>query len=135
MTFMVPNSELRFRASRAGGPGGQHANKTSTRVEAAWDVRGSPSLTEDQRERLLRRLAGRIDGRGVLRVAAGERRSQLLNRETAVRRLNALVDQALRVPRPRRRTAPPREARERRLVEKKRRGEIKRRRGRVEPDE
>lgn len=132
MRFTVPAKELRFRASRAGGPGGQHVNKTSTRIEVRWNVRQSSSLTDAQRDRLLHRLANRIDSRGVLRVAADEERSQLRNRQAAVARLNALVTQALRIPKRRKKTKPPRATHEKRLEAKRRRGELKR--GRQRPD-
>lgn len=135
MSFAVPEDELQFRASRAGGPGGQHVNKAATRIEVLWDVRESPSLTAPQRERLLRRLGNRIDSHGVLRVVADDRRSQMRNRQSAVARLKALVEEALRAPRPRKPTTPPRSAAEKRLSTKRRRGEIKRKRGPVRPDE
>ncbi len=101
-------------------------NRSATRVEARWNVRRSPSLTELERERLLRKLEGRIDSRGVLRVVADERRSQLRNREAALTRLNALVTQALKRPKPRKKTKRPRAAEERRLAEKRRRSDAKR---------
>jgi ribosome-associated protein len=126
MAFTVPPEEVRFRASRASGPGGQHVNRTATRVEARWNVRRSPSLNEEQRERLLDKLASRIDSRGVLRVVADERRSQLRNREAALARLNALVTQALRRRKPRKKTKRPRAAEERRLADKRRRSGTKR---------
>lgn len=126
MAFTVPPEEVRFRASRAGGPGGQHVNRTATRVEARWNVRQSPSLTEEQRARLLHKLASRMDSRGVLRVVADERRSQLRNREAALTRLNALVTRALKRPKPRKKTRRPRAAEERRLADKRRRSDAKR---------
>lgn len=101
-------------------------NRTATRVEARWNVRQSPSLTEEQRTRLLRKLANRIDSRGVLRVVADERRSQLRNREAALARLTALVAQALTRPKPRKKTKRPRAAEERRLADKQRRSDTKR---------
>lgn len=135
MAFTVPDEELRFRASRAGGPGGQHVNKASTKVEVRWNVARSPSLSESQRRRILERLANRIDAKGVLRVAAGSRRSQLLNREAAVSRLRTLVRAALHRPRPRKRTTPPASATKQRLEAKRRRGALKRERRRVEPED
>ncbi|MFQ5704306.1 MAG: alternative ribosome rescue aminoacyl-tRNA hydrolase ArfB [Gemmatimonadales bacterium] len=135
MPFTVPEGELRFRTSRAGGPGGQHVNKASTRVEALWNIAESPSLSEGQREVLLRRLASRVDSGGTLRVAADERRSQLRNRVAAVERLNALVGKALEQPRPRKKTRTPAAARERRLEAKRRRSETKRDRRPVDGDE
>ncbi|HEX2189989.1 MAG TPA: alternative ribosome rescue aminoacyl-tRNA hydrolase ArfB [Longimicrobiaceae bacterium] len=131
----VPRAELDFRATRSGGPGGQHVNTSSTRVELTWDVAGSPSLTEEQRARVLDRLANRIDGEGTLRLAASEHRSQHQNREAAVARFVELVRAALHVPKPRKKTRPTRASREVRLQSKKRRSETKRMRGAVRPDE
>ncbi len=131
----VPRAELDFRASRSGGPGGQHVNTSSTKVELTWSVAGSPSLSEEQRARVLDKLANRIDGEGVLHLAASEHRSQHQNREAAVERFVELVRAALHVPRPRRKTRPTRASREVRLQSKKRRSEVKRQRGSVRPDE
>ena len=131
----IPLSELEFRFSRSGGPGGQHVNRSATRVELLFDVAHSPSLTEAQRQRLLTRLAGRIDREGMLRVVAQSERSQLRNRQEAVARFQALLRQALRVPKRRRRTKMPKGAKERRLAAKRRRSEIKRYRRKVERGE
>jgi ribosome-associated protein len=128
----IPLSELHFRFSRSGGPGGQHVNRTATRVELLFDVAHSPSLTEEQRQRLLKRLAGRIDSEGILRVAAQSERSQLRNRQEAIERLQTLLRQALHIPKRRRRSKVPRWARERRLAEKRRRSETKRYRHKVD---
>ena len=133
--LQVPRAELDFRASRSGGPGGQHVNTSSTRVELTWDVAGSPSLTAEQRERILEKLANRISGEGVLALAASEHRSQHQNREAAVQRFVELLRQALHVPKARRKTRPTRASRERRLQAKKRRSEVKRMRGSVRRDE
>ncbi len=127
--------ELTYRAVRSGGPGGQHVNTSATRVELTWDVVASASLDEAQRARLLERLHTRIDSRGVLRLVEGGRRSQLRNRETVTARFVQLVAAALKVPRKRKKTRPPRSAKEKRLRQKKRRAEVKRRRGPVQPDE
>lgn len=127
----IPLAELEFRFSRSGGPGGQHVNRSATRVELRFDVAHSPSLSEEQRQRALERLAGRLDSEGVLRVVAESERSQWRNRQEAVERFRMLLRQALHIPRRRRRTRLPAWARERRLAEKRRRSEIKRHRGRV----
>ncbi len=132
---LVPAAELSFRATRAGGPGGQHVNRTSTRVEVLWDVAHSPCLDEARRRLLLERLGSRLTASGVLRVVASGRRSQLQNRLAAVERLRTLVAQALREAPPRRPTRPPRAAREQRLAEKRRRAEVKTRRRAVDPSE
>ena len=131
----IPLSELDFRFSRSGGPGGQHVNRTATRVELLFDVAHSPSLTEEQRQRLLKRLAGRIDSEGILRVAAQSERSQLRNRQEAIERLQTLLRQALHIPKRRRRSKVPRWARERRLAQKRRRSETKRYRRKVRGDD
>lgn len=133
--YIVPETELQFRASRAGGPGGQHVNKASTRIEVLWNVAQSPSLDEPRRQRILERLATRIDTAGVLRVVSAERRSQLQNRLAAVARLRALVDRALQEPKVRKPTRPPRVAKARRLAAKRHRAEKKSQRGRVHEDD
>lgn len=121
----IPDEEITFRASRAGGPGGQHVNRRATRVEARWNVIESPSLSDAQRTRLLDKLSSRIGKDGVLRVVADEERSQARNREIAARRLRDLVNRALRRPKPRKKTRPPGWVKEARLREKRRRGERK----------
>lgn len=135
MDFQIPDAELSFRATRSGGPGGQHVNQTSTRVEVRWQVTTSPSLTEAQKGRLLEKLGSRIDSRGFIRVVADERRSQLRNREAAVNRLNELVQAALKTPKPRRKTRPPASANRKRLDEKRQRSIQKKQRRPVERDE
>ena len=124
-TLEIPESELKTTFSTSGGPGGQHANKASTRVELRWNVADSEVLGPRQRSRLLEKLKGRIDSRGVLRVVSDERRSQLRNRADAERRLGELVAAALKQEKPRRKTEPSRAAKERRLQQKKRRAETK----------
>jgi ribosome-associated protein len=126
----LPLAELEFRATRSGGPGGQHVNTSSTRVEVWWDVAGSPSLTEDQRARLLSRLATRLDGAGRLRLVSSGTRSQLRNREDVTERLREVVASALVVPRPRRRTKPTRASKLARVETKRRRAAVKRERRR-----
>jgi ribosome-associated protein len=122
----LPLAELEFRASRSGGPGGQHVNTSSTRVELWWDVANSPTLSDEQRRLLVDRLATRLDGKGRLRVVAGGSRSQLRNREEATERLRQMVAAALVVPKARKRTRPSRAAKAGRLEEKRRRAAVKR---------
>jgi ribosome-associated protein len=122
----LPLAELEFRASRSGGPGGQHVNTSSTRVELWWDVANSPTLSDEQRRWLLDRLATRLDGKGRLRVVAGGSRSQLRNREEATERLRQMVAAALVVPKARKRTRPSRAEKAGRLEEKRRRAAVKR---------
>jgi len=116
----IPLSELRWRFSRSGGPGGQHANTADTRVEVTFDVAGSPSLWPRQRERLLANLGPE------LRVIVSEERSQARNRAIALDRLRDRLAAALKVERPRTATKPTRASKERRLESKRHRSEIKR---------
>ncbi|HET7321106.1 MAG TPA: alternative ribosome rescue aminoacyl-tRNA hydrolase ArfB [Longimicrobiaceae bacterium] len=129
--LFLPRAELSYRASRSGGPGGQHVNTSSTRVEVVWNVAESPSLSDAQRARLMRKLSNRINAEGELVLAASDSRSQHQNKEAVTERLVELVAEALRVPKKRKKTKPTRASRERRLKAKKRRSEIKRLRGAV----
>jgi len=124
----IPRSELTYRASRAGGAGGQHVNTSSTRIELLWNVRTSAALDEETRVRVLEKLASRIDGEGSIRVVSSARRSQTQNREAAEARLVELVRAALVVQKRRRPTKPTRGSKEARLSEKKKRGDTKRQR-------
>lgn len=122
----VPRDELELRASRSSGPGGQHVNKTSSRIELVWDVAASPTLDDRQRARLLARLGARLDSTGRLRIVAQEERSQWRNREAALARFAEVVAQALAVPKARKPTRIPRAAKRARLDAKKQRGALKR---------
>ena len=113
-------AEIVYRTSRSSGPGGQHAQKTETRVEASFDVEASPSLTPVQKRRVVARAGA------VLRAVAQDDRSQARNRELALERLVAQLREALRVPRRRVPTRPTAASQERRLEQKRRRGETKR---------
>lgn len=106
-------------------------NTAATRIQLAWDVAASPSLSERRRQLLIARLGHRLDQHGVLRLTVDTHRSQHRNRQEAVERLTALVADALRPRKKRRATRPPTAAREKRLREKKRRADIKKLRGRV----
>jgi ribosome-associated protein len=118
-TVAIPVSEIELRFSRSSGPGGQHAQKTETRVEATFDVETSAALSEAQKARVLRRAGP------VLRAVAQDERSQTRNRELAVERLVDALREALKVERRRRPTKPTAASRERRLQEKRRRSETK----------
>ena len=133
--LQLPVSELEFRASRSGGPGGQHVNTSSTRVEVWWDVGASPSLSEAQRPRLLTRRAARLDSAGRLRLVSSTSRSQLRNREDATERLREIVARALAIPKPRKRTRPTRAAKAARVDAKRRRSAVKRDRRRPGQDD
>jgi ribosome-associated protein len=126
----IPRSELSYRASRAGGAGGQHVNTSSTRIEVLWPIARTQVLDEAQRQRVTEKLAARIDAEGNVRVVASKERSQLQNRDAAEKRLAELVRGALAVPKKRRATRVPRAAKEKRLEEKKQRSERKKHRGR-----
>jgi ribosome-associated protein len=121
-SLTIPLSELQFRFSPSGGPGGQHANKVNTRVELRFDVAGSPSLGPRQRARLLDRLGPEV------RVVADDERSQIRNRQLAVQRFRQRMADALHVEKARRPTRPSRGEKERRLAAKRRLSERKRNR-------
>lgn len=129
-TVVIPAGELRERFSRSSGPGGQGVNTADSRVELTLDVAGSPSIPDPLRERMLHRLATRLVA-GELTVAASEYRGQLANRRAARERMAQLLREAAAPPPPRRRpTRPTRGSKERRIAAKKRRGELKKGRGR-----
>lgn len=126
--FRIPEGELAERFSRSSGPGGQGVNTADSRVELSFDVARSPSIPDRLRDRLLDRLANRLVD-GVLTIAASEHRAQLQNRQAARQRMAAVLRAAASPPPPARRaTKPSRGAKERRLAEKKRRGQTKRNR-------
>jgi ribosome-associated protein len=130
----IPRDELELKATRSGGPGGQHVNTSSTRIELVWNVASSPSLWEDERARLLDKLAHRLDTEGRLRIVAQGERSQLQNREAAIARFAELVAKALVVPKRRKPTKPTKASKEKRLAGKKQRSAIKRERQRRTDD-
>jgi ribosome-associated protein len=125
----VPLSEIEWRATTPGGPGGQHANRTLSRVEVQFDVAASPTLGPRQRARLLQRLGP------VVRASASDSRSQARNRERALERLAAKLADALKVEPARRPTKPTKRSQERRVESKRRHGEVKRRRRRPGADD
>jgi ribosome-associated protein len=129
----IPEDELEFRTSRSSGPGGQNVNKTSSRVTLFFDVKSSPSLSDEDRARILEQLQNRISKDGRLQVSSQRHRSQTQNRDAALARLADLLRWALEEREPRRPTSVPSSAERRRLAEKRRRGEIKRTRS-TEPD-
>ncbi|MEO7102809.1 MAG: alternative ribosome rescue aminoacyl-tRNA hydrolase ArfB [Gemmatimonadaceae bacterium] len=122
----IPRDELVVRATRASGAGGQHVNKTSTRVEITWNVLASQALDDADRARISARLSSRLSDDGELRVVASDTRSQLQNRELAEARLADLVRRALVVPKPRKKTRPSRAAKQARLDDKRRTSDKKR---------
>jgi ribosome-associated protein len=122
----IPMTEIDVRASRSSGPGGQHANVTASRIEAAFDIAASESLSDAQKERAMAKLGQRVT------AVAQDARSQSRNRELALARLAQRLDHALEVPRPRTKTRPTAGSRRRRLDDKRRRAETKRARRRVD---
>lgn len=131
----IPGAELEFTASRASGPGGQHVNTSDTRVQLRWNVPASAALTETQRQRVMAALASRLTEDGDLLLACATHRSQRRNRDEVAARLADLVRRALVPPRPRKPTRPTAASRLKRLEVKKRRGQVKRSRGRSGGDE
>lgn len=125
-TVTIPLDELSFRYARSSGPGGQHVQRTETKVELLFDLARSPSLTEDQRQLALNHLGGRVDSQGVLHLVSQSGRSQLDNREEAVERFRRLLAAALKTVKKRAPTRPGAAARQRRLDAKRRRGQVKR---------
>ena len=114
-THVIPRYDLQVRATRSGGPGGQHVNTSSSRVEVRWNPGESSALTPDEKLRVAKQLASRIDGNGWIRVAASDTRSQRQNRLLAEQRLASLVARALHVRKKRVKTAPTRSSQEERL--------------------
>lgn len=131
----IPRTELEVRATRSGGPGGQHVNTSSTKIELRWQPRESVALSDAQRERLLTALATKLDSDGWLRLTASEYRSQLQNRDAAETRLVAMVKGALVVPKVRRATKPTKASKTKRLETKSLRSDVKQQRKRVSRDE
>jgi ribosome-associated protein len=125
-SLSIPLEEVEVRATRSSGPGGQHANVTASRIEASFDVRASSTLTDEQKRRVMARCGP------IVRAVAQDTRSQRRNRDLALDRLARRLAGALTVQRQRKATRPTRAAKERRLQQKRRRGETKRLRGRPE---
>lgn len=126
--LQIPDDELHFVATTGGGPGGQHVNRSQTRIELRFDLAHTTSLNEEQKAVISERLRGRISRDGILRVVSFKHRSQRQNREAAVDRFRELLAAALEPIVPRRPTRPTRASGERRLAGKKHRSDIKRNR-------
>jgi ribosome-associated protein len=128
-TVVIPTSELSFTYSRSSGKGGQHVNKVNTKVSLRFDLDASQSLSEEQKHLLRQRLAARINNQGLLRLDGDRQRSQSVNREEVIQRFISLLRAALHINKSRRKTKPSQNAKKRRLQGKKKRGRLKRQRG------
>jgi ribosome-associated protein len=133
--LQIPRAEVSYRATRAGGPGGQHVNTSSTRIELWWNPRTSAAPSDDQRALLEQRIGHRLDQEGWLRLVEAGSRSQLRNKETVTERFLALVAQALRPAKVRKPTKVSRAQKAARLETKRMRADVKRLRGKVRGDD
>lgn len=127
-SIAIPENELTFTSSRSSGPGGQNVNKVSTKVTARFRVSTSAVLTDEQKEKILIRLAPRINRDGILQVTSQRHRTQAANRNDALKRLSELIAGALRDDPARKQTRVPQAVKKRRLEEKVRRSRVKRQR-------
>ena len=126
--LFVADEELRFTSSRSGGPGGQNVNKVNTRVTLWFDLEGSRSLSMEQKEKIRKRLANRVNKNGLLRVVSQRHRTQAGNKKAAIERFGELLRQALKDQTPRKNTKLPESVKQRRLEEKTHRSQVKKQR-------
>ena len=126
--IIIPHQEITFKVSRASGSGGQHVNKTNTRIQLLWNLHTTTALTAEQKERIQNYLKGRISKQGELQIACEQHRSQKRNQMTACEIFVQLIQQALYVPKERKATKMTRGQKERRLKHKKQRSDIKKQR-------
>lgn len=131
--FVIPADELEWSFSTSGGPGGQHANRNATKAELRWDVLSSQAVGEELREKLVSRLGPRVR-EGIVKVTAGDSRSQWRNRQAARKRLAELLERTLRVRRRRVPTKPSKSSQQTRLDDKRRQGAKKRLRDKPEAE-
>ena len=125
-------NELNFKAVRSSGPGGQHANKVSTKIELTFNIKSSTVLNEIEKVRIGKKLASRITKDGLLILQCDESRSQHKNKEIVIKRFFEIIEKALKVPKPRKKTKPSKAAIEKRLKQKKIASEKKASRGKVD---
>ncbi len=135
MDKRLEHIKLKFRMSRSSGPGGQHVNKTSTRVEVLFDLENSTLFSADEKLRISKKLRSYIDSRGIVHVVCDNHRSQPRNRSCAIIRLKNLLDKALAKPKTRIPTGPSKKAIEKRLENKQKHSEKKQRRDKNFPAE
>jgi len=133
--MVIPGYEIEVTASRAGGPGGQHVNKSDTRITVRWNARNTGALNENQKERVLKNLQSRLTSDGDLIIHDSSSRSQQQNKKNALKRLAQVVRKALYVPKKRMATRVSKAVKESRLREKKRRGKIKKMRSKKIQDD
>ncbi len=124
-SLSIPMSELSVQFARSGGKGGQNVNKVETKAELYFNIAASPSLDDQTRTRLLKKLASRVDSEGVLKITAQEHRSQYRNREEAAKKFIQVLQMALKPETPRRATKPTKSSKEKRIEEKKQHGRRK----------
>ena len=125
----IPESEVSYRFDTSSGPGGQHANRSATRVTLLFDVQNSPALDEKSRHRLLKKLGHHLDKNGLLHISVQDTRSQKQNREIALSRFMVLIAGALKKKKKRKKTSPPTSAIERAKAEQQKHSERKKERG------
>ena len=118
-------NELEYKAVRSSGPGGQHANKTATKIELSFDLSESEAFSENEKSRIMKKLSGRINKEGVLKMSSEESRSQHSNREIVTQNFLEEIKEALKKPKPRKKTKPTRASKIKRLKEKRKKSEIK----------
>ena len=131
----IPWSEIEITQQTRGGPGGQHANRSATAIDLRWSPVNSSAFGEVEQQRLIRALSSRIDNEGRIRIVASDERSATRNRELALKRLGALISDALRPRRVRRPTRPTRSSREKRIQQKKNRSQLKKDRRKPKTDD
>ena len=121
----IPSSELAFSVSRSSGPGGQHINKVSTKVTLLFDLAGSPSLTEEEKQKICKCLGNRINKKGIVNISSQKHRSQSMNRDSVIALFKVLIQQAILKKKTRQETKKPFRAKEKRLALKKKQGQLK----------